>query len=263
MKIATIQYHALKDKHQTLQKAGRLIAQAARRGAKVVVLPENCHQRTEHLQGKSVGLSAELIPGPTTMFFSDLAKAWKITIIAGSLLEKSPVAYQAYNTCVVINAQGEIVAMYRKKNLFLAKINGKKVDENKKMIAGKNNVVVRVASFNIGLSICYDLRFPDLYRACRKQGAEVLCVPSCFTQLTGQSHWEVLLRARAIENLCYVVAPNQIGATANGVALYGNSMIIDPWGKVVVRASKNKEEIIYADLDHKKIKKSREALPQF
>ncbi len=263
MNIAVLQYHALKDKHQTLQKAGRLIVQAARRGAKVVVLPENCNQRTEHLQGRAVDLAAETIPGPTTMFFADLAKTNKITIIAGSVLEKSPIAHQAYSVCVVVDARGQVVATYRKKHLFFAKINGKKIDESKKMIAGKKNVVARVVSFNIGLSICYDLRFPDLYRACRKQGAEVLCVPSCFTQLTGQAHWEVLLRARAIEHLCYVVAPNQIGSTANGVALYGNSMIIDPWGNIVARASKNKEEIIYADLDHKKIKRFREALPQF
>jgi nitrilase len=121
--------------------------------------------------------------------------------------------------------------------------------------------MAKAGNWVIGISICYDLRFPELYQRYARQGAEILCVPSAFTKMTGMAHWEVLLRARAIENLCYVLAPNQIGRDGNGVPSYGNSMIIDPWGKILARASGSKEEIIYADLDKRALKDQRAILP--
>ena len=114
--------------------------------------------------------------------------------------------------------------------------------------AGKNTALAKVEGMKTGLSICFDLRYPEMYRKYFLKGAEVLCVPSSFTRTTGRAHWEILLRARAIENKCYVLAPNQAGKNGQGVTCYGNSMIVDPWGRILARASNNKEEIIYADI---------------
>ena len=121
--------------------------------------------------------------------------------------------------------------------------------------------MANVKGFKVGLSICYDLRFPELYQKYKNHSVDILTVPSSFTKTTGQAHWEVLLRARAIENLAYVLAPNQFGKTANGVFTYGNSMIVNPWGKILAKASDNKEEIIYANLDKEILTEVRRRLP--
>ena len=130
-------------------------------------------------------------------------------------------------------------------------------------MSGKKSVVSRVEDFKIGMSVCYDLRFPDLYQSYRQKGAHILTVPASFTQMTGRAHWEVLLRARAIENQCYVLAPNQVGQDGRGVATHGHSMVISPWGEVLARASSDKEEIIYAEISLEEIKKTQKTLPGF
>jgi nitrilase len=137
----------------------------------------------------------------------------------------------------------------------------KSVSESKRFCAGGKMAMARVDNFKAGMSICYDLRFPELYLRYALLGADILCVPSAFTKKTGEAHWEVLLRSRAIENLCYVLAPNQIGEGGQGIQHYGHSMIIDPWGKILAQGSAQKEEIITADIDSRVIKDARRKLP--
>jgi len=191
-----------------------------------------------------------------------VAKKHKVTILAGSICEHIPGKNKVYNTSVLIDARGVVAAKYRKNHLFDALVGGTNIKESQHFCAGRRMAAARVGSWTVGLTICYDLRFPELYQKYRKAGAHALCVPSAFTKITGQAHWETLLRARAIENLCYVLAPNQIGKDGRGIANYGNSMIVDPWGKVLARASGDKEEIIFADLDQKTLKDRRRTLPR-
>ena len=137
----------------------------------------------------------------------------------------------------------------------------KKIKESDYFLSGKQIALTRVKDFNLGMSICYDLRFPELYRHYFGRGAEILTVPSAFTAKTGQAHWESLLRARAIENLAYVLAPNQVGTDSKGILSHGHSMIVSPWGEIIARASNDKEEIIYGVISHDNISKARAILP--
>jgi predicted amidohydrolase len=190
-----------------------------------------------------------------------LAKKHKVAILAGSICERIPGEKKVYNTSVLINEFGEVAAKYRKTHLFNAVIGKTKVNESQHFLAGRKMVLVNIGIWTAGLSICYDLRFPEFYRKYTKAGADILCVPSAFTKVTGQAHWEILLRGRAIENLCYVLAPNQIGTDGRGIIHYGNSMIIDPWGRILARASHDKEEIIFADLQRNQLTEYRKVLP--
>jgi len=261
MKVAAIQFGAGKNKNRNVAKAVSLIRRAAGNGADFIVLPEAFHFRGKVSANKGFQGIAEGIPGPSTKPLIELAKKHRVTILAGSVCEAVPGRKKAYNTSVLIDPQGRITAKYRKINLFDALIDGKKHKESSRLYAGRRPALANIGAWKAGLSICYDLRFPELYRDYAKRGAEILCVPSAFTRFTGKAHWKVLLRARAIENFSYVIAPNQIGKDGNGVASYGNSMIIDPWGKVLARASGNKTEIIYARIDRKTLAARRRALP--
>ncbi|MDB4816693.1 carbon-nitrogen hydrolase family protein, partial [bacterium] len=151
---------------------------------------------------------------------------------AGSIYERCNTSKKIYNTSVVINSKGRIICKYRKINLFKALIGNLVIDESSTFENGRNPVVCQINNWKIGLSICYDLRFPELYRNYFNQAVDIIVVPSSFTYSTGRLHWEVLLRARAIENYCYVLAPNKYGIDGNGAETYGHSMIVDPYGKV-------------------------------
>jgi len=168
---------------------------------------------------------------------------------------------KVYNASMLLNSRGETVAKYRKINLFNAKIANARIKEADNFSSGRKTVTANVKNFKVGMSICYDLRFPGMYRKYCAQKTEILCAPSAFTKKTGEAHWEILLRARAIENLCYVIASNQIGKDFRGVLSYGNSMIVDPWGKVIARASMDREQIIYANVKKDIVKKARQILP--
>lgn len=257
MKVVLIQLNAGPDKRKNIDRALRLVMEAVRKKAQWVILPEVFNYR-----GPSKNKSAaELIPGPSTAPLMLVARAHKVFILAGSIYEKVKGKGKVYNTSALINDRGKVIAKYRKINLFKARVGAKTIDETKTFLPGENPRLATVGGFKIGMSICYDLRFPELYRDYARKGADVLCVPSSFTKATGRAHWENLLRARAIENLCYVLAPNQIGKGAGGVATYGNSMIIDPWGKILARASDNKEQMIYVDLNKSQLNKARRTLP--
>src|SRR3989338_6539622 len=265
MKTAVIQMNSSGDKQRNIEKALRFVRTAAGRGAQFILLPEVFNYRGGIKTKEDFRMISEEIPGAlrhaqdgskdgersrTTSLrpFLGAARKAKAFILAGSIYEKAKGSQKVYNTSVLISPEGKICAKYRKIHLFDAILKGKAIRESDSFLAGKKIVVARVEKFNVGMSICYDLRFPEFYRACARLGAHILCVPSAFTKITGQVHWEVLLKARAIENLCYVLAPNQTGTDSRGIEAFGHSLIISPWGEVLARASAAAEEIIFAEL---------------
>ena len=260
MKTAVIQLNATGNKEKNMQRALALTQKAIAREAKFILLPEAFHFRGKvDLRGGFRNI-AERIPGASTKPFMDMAKKYRVTILAGSICEKISEQKKICNTSVLIDPSGRIAARYRKMHLFNAMIGTTKVKESRLFRSGRKKAAAKIGPWRVGISICYDLRFPELYQAYARDGIEVLCVPSAFTKTTGQAHWETLLRARAIENLCYVLAPNQTGKDGRGITSYGNSMIVDPWGKVLARASGDKEEIIYAKLDKNFLQERRKIL---
>lgn len=261
MKTAVIQLNASDNKERNIERALRLVRRAAARKAEFILLPEAFNFRGKADPRRGFRDAAEDIPGPSTVPLMDLAKEKGAAILAGSICERVPGGTKTYNTSVLIDAKGRIAAKYRKIHLFDTLVGKIKVKESRYFCAGRKTAMARVGRWRAGLSICYDLRFPALYQGYAKAGADILCVPSAFTRLTGRAHWETLLRARAVENLCYVLAPNQTGKDGRGIADYGNSMIVDPWGKVLARASGDKEEIVFARLDRKLLAQRRGALP--
>jgi len=257
MKIALIQFNAGENKTNNLKRAIKFIKQAANQKAAFVLLPEIFVWRKQGSAGETLGKVADSLGSPTIKLLCETAKRNKIFILAGSIYEKIPGKAKTYNTSLLINPRGIIQTKYRKMNLFKACINGKTIDEGKSFLPGRALAVTRIGEFSAGLSICYDLRFPELYRKYFNRGVNVICAPSNFTKKTGGAHFEALLRARAIENMCYVLAPNQVGHFSNGVEAYGNSMVIDPGGKILARASDSKEEMVFADIDLKEINRAR------
>ncbi len=261
MKVALVQLGATADKARNLEKAVDFVRRAIIRRARLILLPEVFIFRGRIRSGVDMRAIAETIPGESLMPLMALAKRHKIFILAGSIYEKTAGTDKAYNTSALIDDRGVIKAKYRKIHLFEATLGNQRIREADYFMAGHRTVTTHVGEFKLGLSICYDLRFPEIYRQYAALGVSVVCVPSAFTHETGKAHWEVLLRARAIENRCYVLAPNQVGKNGSSVRHYGHSMIIGPWGEVLAVASGNKEEIIYAQLNLNDIKAARQKLP--
>lgn len=204
---------------------------------------------------------AEAIPGPTTERLGVLARTRGEWLLAGSIVESAEKG-KPYNTSVLFDRHGRIRAVYRKMHLFEARLeNGAIIRESDAFAPGSSPVLAEIDGWRCGLAICYDLRFPELFRHYSHRGAHILFVPSNFTQRTGKDHWEVLLRARAIENQCYVVAANQCGTNpATDVASYGHSMAIDPWGTVLASAA-GRESVVTATLDPLAMKDIRAQIP--
>jgi predicted amidohydrolase len=260
LKVALVQLDAGTDVETNLRTAVRLADEAAADGARLVALPEYLQYR-----GSDDGYraSARPIPGPFSDAFAAVAKARNIWILAGSLAESDGAGSpndRPYNTSVLIDPSGTIVARYRKIHLFDVDLeDGPSDRETERVSGGDRAVVADVDGVRLGLSICYDLRFPELYRTLAGAGAEVLAVPANFLERTGRDHWEVLLRARAIENGAYVIAPAQVGSAA-GVAAHGRSMVIDPWGTVIAQAS-DEVAIVHAELDLERVASIRRQIP--
>ncbi len=260
MKAALLQYCAGSDKVANLSKALNLSQEALEGGAQFILLPEVFNFRGDGKNKELFAKAMEKVPGPSSNVFIPLARKYKASILLGSIIEKASSTH-AYNTSVFIDPSGEITAKYRKIHLFDARIGDRIVKESDCFRAGRVPQTVKVGEFRMGLSICYDLRFPGLYQKYARRGVEILSVPSCFTRKTGEAHWEALLRARAIENLSYVLAPNQVGTDARGMQAHGHSMIISPWGQVLARGSEGEEEIIFADINMEEVRKARQVLP--
>ena len=257
LSVALVQLDATDDLDRNITVAATLAAEAAAGGARLVALPEYLQFR-----GPDAGFreSARPVPGPFTDAFADVARRHEAWILVGSLAETSDDPARPYNTSVLIDPAGSIVATYRKIHLFDVAVESGPVDtESVRVTPGESVVVADVDGVAVGLSICYDLRFPELYRSLALAGAEVLTVPANFTERTGRDHWEVLLRARAIENGAWVLAPSQIGGPPGSPA-FGRSMIVDPWGTVVSQAADD-VGIIRADVETDRVAAVRRQIP--
>jgi predicted amidohydrolase len=255
---AAIQMSSGPDLDANLACASTLVHDAAARGARLVVLPEVFAWR-----GPKGGeaAAAHPVPGPVTEAMGRLAGELGIHLCAGSILEAAAGEARPFNTSCVFGPGGRLLGRYRKLHLFDVDIPGQvTARESETRAPGEEVVTVPTDLGTLGLSICYDLRFPELYRRLVRQGAELLLVPSAFTQPTGAAHWEVLCRARAIENQCYVIAPNQTGLSPHGHADYGNSLIADPWGRVLARAG-SEPGIVTAEIDRDLLARVRRELP--
>lgn len=235
VKVAGIQMASSPSVSSNLIEAERLIKLASQEGAKLIVLPEYfCIMGLKDTD--KVKVKEKPGTGPIQKFLSKMAKKHKVWLIGGTVPLESNYVGKIRNSCLVYNDKGEQVARYDKIHLFGLDLGGEQYHEEKTIESGDEIVVVDSPYGKIGLSVCYDLRFPELYRAMGE--VDILVVPSAFTDTTGKAHWETLIRARAIENLCYVIAPGQGGYHLSGRETHGNSMIVDPWGVILDRLPK-------------------------
>jgi len=255
---AAVQMNAGPDKAANLERAERLVRVGAARGANLVALPEVFNWRGKRNEQAA---AAETLDGQSLMLMSRLARELQIHIVAGSVTEQIDGDSRCYNTSALLGPDGGRVAVYRKIHLFDVDLPGRvTVRESDAKLAGAEVVTGATPLGAIGLSICYDLRFPELYRRLTFAGAQIIAIPSAFTFPTGEAHWEPLLRARAIENQAYVIAPAQFGPNIYGYSDYGNSMIVDPWGRVIARAA-DQEGVVVAPIDLEYQERVRRELP--
>ncbi len=258
IRVACVQMTSRADKAANLETAERLVAQAAATGADVVVLPEKwdvigsvsaLHENAEPIEG-----------GSAVAAMSAWARRHGTTLVGGSITEQREGRDKLSNTSLVFDPEGRIVALYRKIHLFDVEVGGVVYRESEAEEPGEEPVVAEVEDWKIGLTICYDVRFPELYRILALEGAELVTVPAHFTTPTGKDHWHVLLRARAIENQLYVAAAAQVGETLPGKPAYGRSLIADPWGTVLAQAP-DEQIVIAAELDRAWLQNIRTKLP--
>lgn len=257
VRVAAIQMVSTDDLAENLNKAQSFIHQAAREGAQLIVLPEYFCMMGLRDHDK-LAVAESLGDGPIQTFLSNLAKDLGVWIGGGSIPIKSNNPEKILNTHLVFNDQGENICQYNKIHLFSFERGEEKYDESKTIVAGQYPVVFEGPVGKTGISICYDLRFPEIYRAMGP--VNLILVPSAFTYTTGKAHWEVLLRARAIENQCYVLAPAQGGTHTNGRKTWGHSMLIDPWGDVIAQLDEG-PGVVSGTIDFDCIENIRQALP--
>lgn len=259
-RIAAVQMISGPSVADNLAEAERWIVEASRQGAQLVALPEYFPIISE-VDADRVKAREALDHGPIQLFLAGMARNHKVWIIGGSLPLEASVPGKMRNSCLVYSPDGERVARYDKIHLFGFAKGAERYDESAFIEAGDTPVAVDTPLGRIALSICYDLRFPELYRELGKTAPlDLIVVPAAFTETTGRAHWEILLRARAIENQCYVMAIGQGGKHPNGRETHGNSMIIDPWGTILDRKLKG-AGLVIADLDHQFIAETRASLP--
>jgi predicted amidohydrolase len=245
MRVAAVQLTSTADKARNLEAAGRLVAAAAGNGARLVVLPEMFNVLGDPAV---LAAGAEPLDGPTLRWTRDLARSNGVWLVAGSIIEHVAGQDRRHNTSCLIDPAGQVRAVYRKLHLFDADVPGAILRESDVVRPGDDIVAAEVDGVRLGLSICYDLRFPELFRRLALDGCRLIVLASAFTERTGRDHWEVLVRARAIENQVFVVAANQVGQTSPRLRWFGRSMIVDPWGLVLAQAP-DRESHIFADLD--------------
>ncbi|MBI4431571.1 MAG: carbon-nitrogen hydrolase family protein [Candidatus Omnitrophica bacterium] len=261
IKAACIQMAATSDVEKNLDLAEKMIRRAVKKGARLVCLPEVFHFRGD---SSKLNLISGFIPGSITRRFQKLAKEKGIHVLLGSVIERSKRRGKFYNTSVFIDSKGRIMATYRKRHLFEIRRRGmgQIVEAKGGMLRGNKDAVVDIEGICLGLAVCYDIRFPEFLGRLVRKGAEIMLLPSNFVFETGKAHWEVLCRARAIENLCYVVAPNQGGKNPHsGVRSFGRSLIVDPWGRVLARGSLSGNEVLTATLDLGLLRRIRREFP--
>ena len=261
MRVAVCQMNSGRDDvSANLATAEHLLHEAADGGADLAALPEVFPFYGAAPRAREV---AETVPGSITGRLASLARARGMWVLGGSVAELD--GDRVRNTSALFDRTGELVARYRKIHLFDVELPGQPPLRESALYTPGDQLVTHETEFaRIGLSICYDLRFPELYRGLMALGAEVLMVPSAFTAVTGEAHWDVLLRARAIEDQCFVVAPAQWGPWGppeDNRRCFGNSMVVDPWGRVLARAPGEGDGVWFADLDFAELRRLRQALP--
>ncbi len=244
-----------------LLEAETHIAEAAKAGAKLVALPENFAIMGMNEYDK-VKVREEDGSGPIQDFLSAVAKKYAVWVVGGTMPMAAVADNKVRAACLVYNDLGERVARYDKVHLFDVSVpeTAEVYRESDSVEAGDQSCVIDTPFGRVGIAVCYDLRFPEFFRPMGRKGLDILIIPSAFTAKTGAAHWEVLLRARAIENLCYVIAPNQGGFHINGRQTYGHSMVIDPWG-VVLDCNKTAAGFVSADIDKGRLEKTRSSFP--
>jgi predicted amidohydrolase len=265
LRVACVQMNTRGDVAANVGAATALVEAAAAAGARLVALPETWAYKG-HREG--IHASAEAVDGPSNAALAQLAARLGIFVLAGSIYEPSPSPGHVFNTSALFGPHGDLLAAYRKIHLFDVTAGTKVYSESDDVTPGADLVTAEIdvgssdsaATVTLGLTICYDLRFPELYRSLALRGAQILCVPSAFTAYTGAAHWEVLLRARAVENGCFVIAPGQVGEHLPGRACFGHSMIVDPWGAVLAEVQDGIGFCI-ADLDLGRLAEVRAQIP--
>ncbi len=259
-KVAAIQINSRNDMVANVRKASILIQQAAAEGAKLITLPENVAfmaENAEELRDNAYFMDSH----PALDIFKSVAKTLEVQLLIGSVAVKLPHNEKLANRSVLIDTHGQIIKHYDKIHMYDASVTGGESHcESNRFQAGKTPALVNLIECKLGMTICYDLRFPYLYRHLAQAGADIIAVPSAFTKFTGESHWEVLLRARAIENGCYIVAAAQTGEHPAGRKTYGHALIVDPWGKVLADAGTD-EGVAIAEVDIAQVGKVRESIP--
>ncbi|MDH3692984.1 MAG: carbon-nitrogen hydrolase family protein [Gammaproteobacteria bacterium] len=260
-KLAVIQMNSASAVDENLAVANALLIEASQAGAAVVVLPENFCLMPAN-DADRLAAAENDSSGPIQEFLSNTARELGIFIIAGTIPIRSSVKNKVRSACLVYNNDGERIVRYDKIHLFNVELkNGESYSESDNFDAGNDLKIVDTPVGRVGLTICYDMRFPEMYRRLLEMGAELFVVPSAFTATTGRAHWELLLRSRAVENLAFVAAPAQVGEHANGRSTYGDSMIIDPWGNILARREQADAGVVVADIDLAQMRKTRERFP--
>ncbi|SHH16055.1 nitrilase [Hydrocarboniphaga daqingensis] len=264
--VAAIQLNTCADLAQNLADTRALLGEAAAAGAKLAALPENFAFMGAH-EADKLALAEPDGGGPIQDFLAQTARELGIAIVAGTVPVAVPSdAGRVYAASLVYSSAGRRIARYDKIHLFDVDVDrGDRVEryrESNTIAPGEPAyVVVPTAVGALGLSVCYDLRFPELYRALAQRGAELLCIPAAFTDKTGEAHWETLLRARAIENQCFVIAPGQCGTHASGRRTWGHTMIVDAWGAILAQRTDDTPGVVLADLDFDRLRQVRSTLP--
>jgi predicted amidohydrolase len=258
IRVACVQLTSRTDKAANIERAEELVARAAAAGADVIVLPEKWNGIGD--AAFLHGIAEPLETGESVAAMASWARRHGVAIVGGSITERRDGYEKCFNTCVVVDAEGEVAAVYRKIHLFDVDVGGARYWESEAEEAGDEPVVAELDGWKVGLSVCYDIRFPELYRILALEGAELVTVPAHFTLYTGRDHWHLLLRARAVENQCFVAAAGQVGETLPGKLSYGRSLIADPWGVVVAQAA-DEETVITAELDRARLLDIRAKLP--
>jgi deaminated glutathione amidase len=258
MRAAAVQLNSTDDKQRNLERADRLTREAAADGARLVVLPEKFNVLGTH---DDYVAGAETLDGPTIGWARETAAELSIDLVAGSIVERREGHEKLSNTSVHVGPDGEPKAVYRKIHMFDVVVAGKEYRESDSEEPGVEVVLSEAAEgVPLGLSVCYDLRFPELFRILAVEGARVIALPAAFTKVTGAAHWEILVRARAIENQAFVVAADQVGTHPPDNESFGGSTIVDPWGEVLARAP-DEECFVAAELDLARQDEVREQLP--
>ncbi len=259
MKVAAVQLNSSADQQANLAAADRLTRAAAADGARLIVLPEKW---TAMGGDQDQRASAQPLDGPAIAWARESARELGVEIVAGSILELVPGQEKLANTSVHVGADGEIKATYRKVHMFDVEVGGRVYRESELEQAGEEIVLSRTGDgVELGLSVCYDLRFPELYRILAVRGARIIAIPAAFTLPTTRDHWETLVRARAIEDQAFVIAANQTGEHPGGQHSGGRSMIVDPWGAVLAQAGEDGEAALVAELDLDRQQEIRASLP--